>query len=198
VEELKKVLTTIKAIQDSTVDMEGRYHDLKMRYATLTRYRIEVKNVILEHHWPKSKQHYGEYESFFFQFEEEEIHLLDETWKQWNLLWLHEIKIISKQLDPVKARFKKLAIQQRAKLKADLVYFCKRFYASGGPSPIQWNIDNGFEVLKVRAKGQSSSNLRFLLIIHSFIHPFPRDYIPSSNNWKRPKEMSRLRKSCWA
>ena len=121
VDELKFVFLTVQSIADSTIDMEARYRDLLTRYSVLRMYDIEVS--------------------------EEEVELLEETWKRWQSLWLHEIKIVQKKMEPIKGRFMKITKIERNKFKDEVLAFVKRYY-NQGPGTVGPDLEKGLELLE--------------------------------------------------
>jgi len=65
------------------------------------------------------------------QVSEEEEQLLEETWKRWQALWLHEVKVVTKRMEPIKGRFTKITIQERDRFRAEVLAFVKRYYEKG-------------------------------------------------------------------
>lgn len=133
VNELKQVFLTIQDIQASTIDMEGRYRDLCKRYAVLQAYDIEVN--------------------------EEEIAQLENSWKRWQTLWLKEVKIVTKRMEPVKVRFKKMTVEDRNKFRKQVQAFVKRYFAEG-PGTVGADLEKGLDLFEVSSfLSYSSTNM---------------------------------------
>jgi len=123
VDELKKVFLTVQAIQSSTIDMEGRYRDLCKRYAVLQAYNIDII--------------------------EDEIVQLENSWRRWQTLWLHEIKVVKKRMEPVKLRFKKMTLEGRDKFRKEVQAFVKRYF-NKGPGTVGAELEKCLDLLEVR------------------------------------------------
>ncbi len=105
------------------------YKDLTTRYAVLKLYNIEVQ----KEQWLTVV---GILLKLLFiilwrQVSDEEQQLLEETWKRWQALWLHEVKVVNKRMEPIKGRFTKITIQERDRFRAEVLAFVKRYYDSG-------------------------------------------------------------------
>jgi len=73
---------------------------------------------------------------------------LEETWKRWQMLWLHEIKVVSKRMEPVKLRFKNITIEERDKFRKQILAFVKRYFAAG-PGTVAADLEKGLDLLSV-------------------------------------------------
>lgn len=122
VDELKHVFLTLTSIQQNTVEMEGRYRDLCKRYTVLQAYDIEVN--------------------------EEEIAGVENSWKKWQALWLYEVKVVQKKMEPVKLRFKGYTVQGRNRFRKEVQAWVKRYFAQG-PGTCEADIEKGLELFEV-------------------------------------------------
>lgn len=64
------------------------------------------------------------------------------------MLWLHEIKVVSKRMEPVKVRFKNITMEERDKFRKNVLNFVKRYFASG-PGAVGGDLEKGLELLEV-------------------------------------------------
>lgn len=122
VNDLKQVFLTVQAIQANTIEMEGRYRDMCKRYAVLQAYNIPVN--------------------------EEEIAVLENSWMKWQTLWLYEVKVIIKRMEPVKIRFKKKTVEDRNKFRKEVQAFVQKYF-SHGPGTVGADLEKGLDVLDV-------------------------------------------------
>jgi hypothetical protein len=83
------------------------------------------------------------------QYTEDDTSLLEETWRKWQGLWLHEVKVVSKRMEPVKIRFKEITRNQRDNVfKKAVATFVKRYWTTG-PGTVGSELEKGVVLLEV-------------------------------------------------
>jgi len=64
------------------------------------------------------------------------------------MLWLREVKIVSKRMEPIKVRFTEITVEDRGFFKDDVIEFKKRYFATG-PGTVGADLEKGLQLLDV-------------------------------------------------